>query len=156
MRRRLGGDRRGQAISLNYALGLGIALILVTGLLIAGASFVNDQRTSAARTELRVIGQQLSADLASADRLAQSTSSNRTVTIERSLPPDVAGAGYTIDVVAAPDSYLRLQSHDPDVTVRVDLVNETHVEGTSVNGGRIRINYTAAGTLAVSGGGADS
>ncbi|WP_136715715.1 DUF7266 family protein [Halorientalis salina] len=145
---------RGQAITLNYALGLGISVILMTGLLITGGAFVNDQRESAIRTELRVIGQQVAADVATADRLAQSTEDNSSVTLERDMPDTVAGGTYDIEVVATADAHLILTTRNPDVRVRVDLVNETVIQETSINGGRLRINQTESGELElVSGGG---
>ena len=145
---------RGQAITLNYAMGLGLGLILITGLLIAGGAFVNDQRKSAIQTELRVIGQQVSADIATADRLSQSTEGNATVRVERNMPETVAGCTYNVEVVSGGDPHLILTTKNPDVSVRVDIVTETDIEETSINGGTLRINQTAAGDLKlISGGG---
>ncbi|MFB6178316.1 MAG: hypothetical protein ABEI77_01170 [Halorientalis sp.] len=144
---------RGQAITLNYAMGLGIGVILITGLLIAGGTFVNSQRKSAIQTELRVIGQQTAADIATADRLSQSTTDNSTVTMEHSLPNTVAGGRYNIELVDSKDAYLILTTSNPDVRVRVDVVNSTDLKGTTINGGSFRINQTASGELELVSGG---
>lgn len=143
---------RGQAITLSYTLGLGISLILITGLLITGATFVNDQRKSAIQTELSVIGQQLAADISTADRLAQSTSDNSTVRLERSMPSTVAGGIYEIELVSGSDPHLLLSTENPDVEVRVDLVTETDLKSNSINGGHLRIEENSNGKLELIGG----
>jgi hypothetical protein len=146
------GDR-GQAITLNYALGLAIGVVLITGLLIAGASFVDGQREQAIRTELQVIGQQLSADMSTADRLAQTTRTNSTVEIRRSMPADVAGGTYNVQVVAGPDAHLLLTTDNPAVEVRVELANETDVQAARINGGRLRIVQEDDGNITLKSGG---
>jgi len=149
---RLTGDERGQSITLSYTLGIGIATILVTGLLIAGAGFVDDQREQAAEVELRVIGQQLASDVEATDRLVQSGDRHTTVSIARSLPQSVAGSGYTVALVEQSDPYVRLESQQQDVTVRVEFSNQTTVDGTEITGGQVMVNYTASGHLRLEGG----
>lgn len=144
-------DERGQAITLNYAIGLGIGVVLVTGLLIAGGEFVHDQRERAARSELRVLGQQLGADLAAADRLAGAGESNTSVRVSHSLPNTVAGSTYSIQLVEAGTPYFLLETNDPSVTIRVDLTNETQVTESTVSGGDVAVNYTANGKLRLEG-----
>lgn len=140
-------EDRGQAITLSYTLGIAIATLLVTGLLIAGAGFVTDQREQATRTELRVIGQQLAADMEAADRLVNATESDPTVSVARGIPQNVAGVSYTATVVERADPYIRLHASEVDVTVRVEFTNTTEVAQSRVSGGQIRVNYTAAGRL---------
>ncbi|MFC7028484.1 hypothetical protein ACFQH8_15745 [Halomicroarcula sp. GCM10025710] len=62
-------DDRAVSTALGYVLTLSIASLLVTGLIIAGSGFVEDRREQVVREELTVIGQQIGADLARADRL---------------------------------------------------------------------------------------
>jgi hypothetical protein len=150
---RFGDAERGQSITLNYTMGLGIGVVLITGLLIAGGNFVSDQQKSAARTELNVIGQQVAADVSTADRLAQSTGNNSTVTLRRSLPNRIAGSVYQIELVEGPNAHLRLESTDPDISVRIEIANETDVVGSRVNGGTIRLNQSADGDLVLESGG---
>lgn len=155
VRDRVRGDERGQAITLNYALGLSISVLLVTGLLIGGASFVRGQQEQAARTQLNVIGQQVSADLATADRLAVSTEENSTVTLRRSLPDRVAGSSYKIELVNSSDPYLELRTVNPEVVVTIKVAMESNMEAATVNGGKVRIGETASGNITLeSGGGA--
>jgi hypothetical protein len=106
---------RAQAVTLNYTIGIAIATVLVTGLLIAGSSFVADQQEKATRSELRVIGQQTAASLETVDRLANTTEAGNTVRLDRQLPPNVAGSAYTIDLVKTKDPYLELTTENPDV-----------------------------------------
>ncbi|PSP46175.1 hypothetical protein BRC60_10940 [Halobacteriales archaeon QH_1_68_42] len=110
---------RGQSIALDYTLGLAVGFLLITGLLIAGGDYITDQRNRAQQSELRVIGQQLAADIEAADRLA-AAATNGEVRIERSL-----------------------------VEVRVDLTNETAVAPTTFNGGFVVVEYTASGEIEV-------
>lgn len=140
---------RGQAITLNYTLGIAIATVLVTGLLIAGGGFVQDQRERAARAELRVIGQQIASDVEAADRLVASTDGDANVSIARRLPTKVAGSTYDVEVVAESDPYIRLTATDPDVEVEVEVTNQTAVEGSAISSSRVLVNYTAANKLAL-------
>jgi hypothetical protein len=140
-------EDRGQTITLDYTIGLGISVILVTGLLIAGAGFVDDQRERAARIELEVVGQQVAADVEAADRLAATTGANPTVRVSRELPGDVAGAEYRIELVEQADPHLELTATDPAVSVQVEFANVTAVSGSQVTGGPVAVAYTGSGTL---------
>jgi len=140
-------DDRAQAITLSYTIGLAIGVLLITGLLIAGATFIQNQREDAIRTELRVIGQQVAADFSTADRLAQAAESNSTVTLSRSMPGTVAGSTYSLELVESENPELVLTSTDPEVQVTVSLANKSGVDGTSISGGNIRVNETATGVL---------
>lgn len=142
----LRADERAQSITLGYTLTLGISLILVTGLLIAGAGFVDNQRQQAARTELRVIGQQVAADISTTDRLAQSTASNSKVKLRRALPPNVAGSSYTVQLAARENPRLYLSTDGgPPVNITIHLVNETELQTSAVDGGKVEINHTDEG-----------
>jgi len=140
-------DTRGQSITLSYTLGLAISLVLVTGLLIAGGNFVQNQREDAARSEMRVIGQQIAADIATADRLIQSTDDDSSVTLRRTMTDTVAGSTYDVRLVEATDPQLILTTENPEVNVTVGVANETNVTGTTIGGGEILVNGTAGGRL---------
>lgn len=145
-------DERGQAITLNYTIGLGIAAILVTGLLIAGGNFVDSQRERVAETELRVVGQQVAADVEAADRLANSTEQQSRVEVTRRLPPDVTGSSYSVELVEQPDPYLELRTDSPEVEVRIEFTNQTDVTQSQVSGGDVVVNYTASQRLRIESG----
>lgn len=136
---------RAVSTTLGYALTLGISTLLITGLVIAGGDYIQNQREQAIRTELNVLGQQVASDVQAADRLREASGGSGAVTIRRDLPDRVAGATYSLKVEGSgSDPYLKLESGDPDVTVTVDLVmitenvdTELKVEGGAVQGGRI-------------------
>ena len=133
-------DDRAVSTTIGYALTLGVASLLITGLLIAGGGFLQNQREVTTETELEVIGEQVSADIASADRLSASDADE--VNITRSLPDSVTGSQYTISVRTSPQTHLELRSADPEVTVRVDVaVHETSLAATDIDGGNIQVSY---------------
>jgi hypothetical protein len=133
-------DDRAVSTTVGYALTLGVAALLITGLLIAGGGFLENQREVTTETELEVIGEQVSADIASADRLSASDAD--VVNITRNLPDSVTGSQYTISVRTSPQTHLELRSVDPEVTVRVDVaVNEAALAATDIGGGNIQVSY---------------
>ncbi|QLC34458.1 hypothetical protein EFA46_009655 [Halarchaeum sp. CBA1220] len=90
-------DGRGVATVVGYVLNIGIALLVVTGLLIAASGFVGDQRERAVDTELQVIGDRFANDLATADRLLTQTDAEF-VAVDAPLPSRVVGRSYTVHV----------------------------------------------------------
>lgn len=144
---------RAQAITLDYTLGIAIAVILITGLLIAGGSFISDQRETAARSELRVIGQQLATDIEAADRLIGAAGNDGSVRVRRNLPTAVAGSHYDIELVEDSDPYLVLTSTDPDLSISVEFTNFTAVSGAEIGSGSVAITLTASGKLTLEEGG---
>jgi hypothetical protein len=143
------GTDRGQAVTLNYTIGIAIATVLVTGLLIAGSSFVGDQQEKAVRSELRVIGQQTAASLETTDRLANTTEAGSTVRLERQLPTNVAGTAYDIELVKDKNPYLVLRTDNPELEVRVDFANRTKVTENTVDGGTVAFRYRSDGTVTI-------
>ena len=127
-----------------YVLTLGISTLLVSGLLIAATGFVDTQRERTTESELQVVGQQVSADIAAADRLHR-TDGATDVVIERDLPESVVGSQYTVfvrsDSNGPTDAYLRLTTARPNVTVEVGVASETNVADSAVGGGEIEISY---------------
>lgn len=144
---------RAQSITVNYTLGLGIALVLSTGLLIAGANFVTDQREQAARTELQVVGQQVAADVEATDRLVNASERDTRVRVTRDLPSNIAGANYEVTLVEQADPYLRLATENPEETVRIEFTNQTSVSQSSASGGELSVNYTDGSLQLEPGGG---
>jgi hypothetical protein len=147
---RLGRNRRATSTALGYVLSLGIAAILVSGLLIAGGGLMESQRDQTARTELEVIGQTVADDLASAARLADCDSCDLRLRIE--VPRRVAGEAYLIRVVemdADPsvDSYISrlvLSTERSDVSVNATVRTRRPVAETTVTGGTIVVEYDPA------------
>lgn len=142
-------SNRATSTALGYALTLGITTLLVTGLLFAAGSFVEDQRDRAVRTELGVVGQQIAADVGAADRFV--VAGHTTFTIERDLPNRISGASYTISVADPGDPYLVLSTSQPEVTVELDLTLApgTSIDSSTFSGGQLVITYDA-GAIVVS------
>lgn len=133
-------DDRAVSTTIGYALTLGVTSLLITGLLIAGGGFLQNQREVTTETELEVIGEQISADVSSADRLSASDAD--AVNITRSLPDSVTGSQYVVSVRTSPQTHLELRSAAPEVTVRVDVaVHEASLAATDVDGGDIQVSY---------------
>lgn len=118
-----GMEDRAVSTTLGYALTLGISTLLITGLVLTGGTYIENQREQAIRTELNVLGNQVASDVQSADRLVLASGGTGSVTVQRDLPKRVAGATYTLTVQnAGSDPHLKLESGDPEVTVQVDVV----------------------------------
>ena len=138
------GHDRGVSPVFAYVLTLGISTLLISGLLIAAGGFVDTQREATSRSELRVIGQQVSADIAAADRL-QRTDGATEVSISRTLPERVVGSQYSLsvrtDANGPTELYLELTTVQPSVTVDVGVTNETDVRASTISGGEMVVEY---------------
>lgn len=130
---------RGVSTTLGYVLALAIAALLITGLLVAGGDFVEENRRLVINQELRVVGQQLGASVEMADRLVQAGGTGTTVRINKSVPAQVTGSEYRIEIVEESDPYLRLNSTDPAVSVDIEIENATALGASSANGGTVTI-----------------
>ena len=137
---------RDRAVStvVGFVLILGVASLLVTGLLVATGDFVDNQRQETIRDEMEVLGQQLAADIAASDRMVRA--GGTTVRIERPLPNRITGVTYQISVTSNGDlTTIRLSTQDPSVSAEVSVRTRTPVAGgESVNGGDVAIVYDAA------------
>lgn len=120
-------------------------MLLISGLVAAAGTYVEDQREQVIRSELQVIGEQVSADLAAIDRLAQ-TWGTESVVVSRELPERVAGNTYVLEVIDAGtgDPHLELRTTNPDVTVKVDLGVKTEILPGSAGGGDVELLYNGA------------
>ncbi|RCU46276.1 hypothetical protein DU504_02530 [Haloplanus salinus] len=144
-------DRRATSTALGYVLSLGIAGILVSGLIVAGGGLVEDQRDQSARIELQVIGQTVADDLASAGRLADCDSC--TVRLRIDVPSRVAGDAYRIRIVEVdPPTVHRLvlTTGRSDAAANVTVRTRRPVAETTVTGGTLIVEYDpASGALEV-------
>jgi hypothetical protein len=97
-----------------------------------------------AESELQVLGQQLSQDIAAADRISRTEGAVSAV-VRREMQPRVVGSTYRITVhngTGGPtDPYLELTAAELDVTVLVGLTTKTAVEETTVGGGALVVEY---------------
>lgn len=133
-------DERGVSTVVGFVLTLAITSLLVVGLLVATSGFVDSQRQSTVRDELEVLGQQVAADVAAADRLVRAGGS--TVAIDRPLPDDVTGVSYQISVDGGTPLTITLSTSNPDISVDVTVRTVTDVAGgTTLNGGDVEVVY---------------
>lgn len=150
--RALRSDERGVSTVVGYAIGLGIATLLITGLLASVGTFIVDQRESTARTELGVIGQQLAADIRVTDTLVRTGgASPAAVSYRQDLPDRTAGGGYVVSVNPSSCGCIVLTSDDPDVRVDVRVTTRATLAASRFSGGDVRVEYDAGtGALEVS------
>lgn len=132
---------RALATALGYVLTLGITAILVSGLLVAGGGFVEDEREDVIQTELQAVGEQIASHIMAADRLNQSGAGTTYVNITQPFPPDVTGTSYQITLVEQKDPVLRLESSRPTITTEIGLANTTAVSQSTATGGSVLIQY---------------
>lgn len=144
-------DERAVSVTVNYAMNLAVAAILIAGLMTVTGDVVEDRRDSATRAELTVVANRVTADLMSADRMAQA-GTDPEVRIETELPNRVAGSHYTIAINATPtDPHVTLEPTGSSVTVTVPFQNATAVRNGTVSGGDLEIVLADDGRLEVRG-----
>lgn len=133
---------RAVSTTLGYVLTLGIAAILITGLIAAGGTYVQDEREQVIRDELTVIGQQLAADVERTDRLARAgdEESSVTVRLNQSFSDRVTGTSYRISLDRSEQAVV-LSSVDPNITVSVGVETQIPVADSTAGGGPIQLVY---------------
>lgn len=141
---------RGVSTVVGYVLNIGIATLLITGLILAGGNLVSDQRDRAIRSEFGVIGHRVAANLETADRLVRA-SDGGSVSLEAELPTHISGQQYQISIEPDADEEVDvvLTMDQPDITVSVHVNNTTAIEPTTVTGGGLNISATGDGPVEV-------
>lgn len=150
-------DRRGAASLVNHILAIGITTILITGLLVAGGSYLNNQQEYAAQSGLDTIGNELAETITQLQRLS---AGNGSATIQVDLPERVSGSSYSVRIVngsectelrSTPNSCLELEVTRLDVVRNIPLsVNETDVNISTVSASHYRLEWngsSAPGTI---------
>lgn len=139
-------DERAVSTLVGYSIGLGIATLLITGLLVGAGGFIQDQRESTTRTELRVVGHQLVADIRAADTLVRTSSgAPGEVSLRQDFPETTAAGGYTVAVNPSGCECVVLASSNPDVRVRMDVETDTTLASTRFTGGDVFVEYVSGG-----------
>lgn len=150
------GDRRAVSTTVSYTLTLGISTLLITGLLLAGGTFMETNQKETTRTELTVLAQQLAGLVSSADGLAGSTDDG-SFTMRRELPRRVAGSTYVVRINETTTGAARFEyelelgaANGGTDTVSVSTETPVHAP-TSFDGGPVSVSYNTTGdTLVVS------
>jgi len=134
-------DERAISFTLNYVLTLGIAALLVTGLIVAAGDYVGSQRESVVQSELEVLGHQLAAAIEQADRLVRAGDTDE-LRLNHSAPSEVARSTYSVEVdPGSPESELHLDATGVDVTVTVETETTTALAASTVEGGSVTVEY---------------
>jgi hypothetical protein len=128
-------DSRGTTTALNYVLLLTVVALLVSGLFIGIRSFVESQEEQAVRSQLRTVGTQFAADIATANRLATTAGGDR-VRLRSDLPDTAGGNNYRITArdIGGNRSQLVLRSHSADVRTTVTVRSAVPVTGAASGG----------------------
>jgi hypothetical protein len=131
---------RAVSVTVNYVLTITIATLLLSLLFVSAGGLIESQTEETIRSELEVLGQQLAADIESADRLATvAEGGDAEVRIETRLPHRVAGTEYTIDI---DDGEIELRSTDPEIKISVQFMARTNVEPEhTIRGGDVLIEW---------------
>lgn len=140
---------RGTSIALGYVLVLSISAVLVSGLILAGGSFVDDQRERVIEGELNVIGTHLAGNVEQVDRYVNASEGSEPVAqINQTFQRQVTGESYEVELVP-PDgdgpAQLVLTPRQADVTVRVNASVSDEISGdiesSKARGGTISVYY---------------
>lgn len=149
-------DDRAVSTAVGYVLSLAIMALLISGLLIAGGNFLDNERDRVARDQLNVLSEEVAGGVENADRMAGASDGSPVVFVRVNLPSRIAGSQYRITVnnatgAMAPDrpyAYeLVLEATSPDITAERRLTVRTHHPANvgTVAGGDIVIGYHDAG-----------
>lgn len=143
-------DDRGVSTTISYVLNLTLAAILISALLFAAGTVVENQRQSAIREELDVIGNRLAISLQQANRTA-ALANDTSLRMEVVAPESVAGTSYTITIdPSGSEPEIVLTSADPEVNVEVSLaMPATNLEAGTVDGGTVVVILQNDGDLEV-------
>ena len=141
---------RAVTVTLNYILVLAITAVLVSGLLVAGGTFIEDQRERVIEDELSVIGNHIAGDVEQVDRMVRA--GNSTVDraeINQSFQRTLTGTAYNVRLEPDPDRVV-LASNSPGVTVSVNVTVQTDIEASFAVGGDSSVQYdTTANSLVI-------
>lgn len=138
-------NERSLSVTLNYVLVLGITAILISGLVLAGGIFVENQRNSAIRGELTVIGTHMASNVEQVDRYVEAGRDPSSAYVNQTFQRQVTGQNYIVqldpnDGEPLPPQ-LVLSAAGTDVSVRVNVTVQTEVAETSAEGGTISVSY---------------
>lgn len=146
----LSRDDRAVSVTVGYVMTLAISTLLLSGLFVAGGSFVDTERERAAQGELTVVGERVAADLMTVGRLAATAPDSGELTVDRpvTLPDRAAGRSYRIRVTATETAgTVAVESDRTDAVAEVPFRTSADiaVRNATVRGGDLRIYWDADG-----------
>lgn len=138
-------DDRALSSALGYMLTIVIAVALTTGLVLGAEAMIQQERETAVRSQLEIIGEKTAATVMTVDRFNDTSTEPMNATVTREFPTRAAGSQYRVELVENSDTgrfEVTVESADFDITVRVPLRNESALRlDQPVNGGTISITY---------------
>lgn len=139
-----GESNRSVSIVLGYILVLAISTVLISGLLLAGGNFVEDNRERVIESELNVIGHHIAGNMEQVDRMVDASHDGDpdTAYINQTFQRTVTGSSYNVEIVDDDPKQVVLTATDPEVTVHVNATLKTDVdEEATATGGTISVYY---------------
>lgn len=135
------GDTRAVSPAVTQALTIGISTILITGLLLGGASFIDGKQENIVRQGLQDVGAGVASDLVRLDQYNTSGVSN-SLSYSSEYPDRVGGEGYRISLSPGADkSTISVNSTSSSLGTEIRFANSTAVCTSSVRGGQIAVAY---------------
>ncbi|KAB1191153.1 MULTISPECIES: hypothetical protein [Haloferax] len=136
---------RAVSSTVNYIQVLGIATLLISGLVFVAADVVTDQHDRATTEGLTIVGTQLAAELEATDVLVRSAGTDGYV--ERTVDlPTVSGGSYSVAISGTGPVYnLTLTTTESGHSVTIPFVSNTTVDApTPVEGETLRLVYNGS------------
>lgn len=136
---------RGVSTTLSYVFSLVIIMMLLSGLFGAAGDIVEDQQERVIRSEMRVVGNHLAADIRSVDRLSLRTSDGG-VRVTSDLPGKLARRNYIVRIEnPGGDRYrINISSKDPHITESTFLRTNATLVTNEFNGGNVEISFNGS------------
>jgi len=138
----IGSNDRSVSFAVNYVLVIAITAVLITGIIIAGGSFVEDQREQVIAGEMRIIGNHIAGNLEQVDRYARAGPTSEAY-INQSFGTDVTGSTWSVELdERGGTSQVVVNSTRPEVSVRVNTTVQTDIDEDSYSDtGEISVAY---------------
>lgn len=135
--------QRSVSTTFGYVLTLAISSLLVTGLIVAGGTFVDQQREQVVQHEMEVIGEHVAGNVQQVDRMVNASDESTPVAqINQSFPTHISGTTYNIELVEnGGEPKLYLNSTRPELTVTVNVTTRTDIGDSVADGGTIVIRH---------------
>lgn len=139
-------DTRAVSVTVSYVLTLGITAILITGLLLSAGSLFERQQDRSAREQLQDAGGQFAHQIQYLDRLSEGANGTANVSLSASLPDQISGAPYSVEVKAEDidgngqlESRLYLNGTSRASSITIPVGNETPLETGGVQTDEFRM-----------------
>ena len=135
------GIDREKAVSITagFVINLGIATTLIALMFFLFQGIFTQVQDDTAGSEMRVVGEKVSAELEKADRLAQQGNGS----IDTRLP--TFEQSYTVTITGESDGQIILNSGAAEATVNYSVQSDIDDEYSTSNGGRIEMRYANVG-----------